>query len=80
MSQVCVNISILEDANVENDETFTITLTTSDQAVLIGKDTAEITIVEDDDCTLYVCLSPNLEAIGNTMSLFVSLPYLVTNH
>ncbi len=49
---MCVNGSILEDVNVENNETFTIKLTSSDQAVVIGIDNAVVYIWEDDDSKL----------------------------
>ncbi len=55
--QVCVNVSILEDDNVENDETFSIKLTSSDQAVVTDVDNAMVTIVEDNDSKLYARVS-----------------------
>ena len=47
--QVCVNVSILEDETVENDEDFTLNLTSDDSVVLIGTGSAAVTILEDND-------------------------------
>ncbi len=40
----CVDITILEDDALEGDQTFTVTLTTSDPNVMLGTDMATITI------------------------------------
>ena len=47
----CVNITILDDAALEGDQTFTLTLSTSDPDVLLGNDKTLITI-EDNDSAL----------------------------
>ncbi len=52
-SQECATVSILEDVNVENNETFRLIVGSADQAVMIVQDTAEVTIAEDDDSELY---------------------------
>ncbi len=46
---MCVNLTILEDEIVENNETFILTLTSAEQAILIGNRSTEVTILEDDD-------------------------------
>lgn len=51
--RIYVNVSILEDSAVEYDEMFTIKLSSSDGAVMVGMDTAEVTILEDNDSKLY---------------------------
>ena len=45
----CVNIDITDDAALEENQTFTVTLTTSDPDVLTENDMTDITI-EDNDC------------------------------
>ncbi len=51
-AQMCINVFILEDVNVEDDEVFKLNLTSDDQAVLFSQNTAEVTITEDDDSEL----------------------------
>ncbi len=49
-SQVCVTMTILDDEIVENNETFILTLTSTEQAILIGNTgSTSITIHEDND-------------------------------
>ena len=45
----CVNISIIADNIVENDETFTVTLSTEDPDVVLNPQNA-IVIIETNDC------------------------------
>ena len=47
----CVNITILDDAALEGDQTFTLTLSTSDPDVVLGNNVTLITI-EDNDSVL----------------------------
>ncbi len=59
-SQMCINVTILEDVNVEDDELFKLNLSSDDQAVLFSQNTAEVTITEDDDSELCItCTWPN---------------------
>ena len=44
----CANITILDDAALEENQTFTVTLTTSDPDVLLGNDETVITIEDND--------------------------------
>ena len=48
ITRQCVNITILEDDNVENDELFSVNIATSDPAV-IDISFTNVTILEDDD-------------------------------
>ena len=50
----CVHITIIDDIALEGNQTFTVTLMTSDPDVRLGNDVTVITI-EDNDCT-YVSL------------------------
>ena len=43
-----VSVSIVEDSNIEDTEMFSATLTTTDSNVVIGADTATVTILDDD--------------------------------
>ena len=47
----CVNITILDDAALEGNQTFTLTLSTSDPDVVLGNNVTVITI-EDNDSVL----------------------------
>ena len=47
----CVNVTILDDAALEGDHTFTVTLSTSDPDVVLGNNVTVITI-EDNDSVL----------------------------
>ena len=43
-----MNITILEDDAVETNETFTVTLTTSDPDVMIGTNVTTVSIIDND--------------------------------
>ena len=43
-----VNVAIVDDSNIEDTEMFSATLTTTDSNVVIGADTATVTILDDD--------------------------------
>jgi len=45
----CVDITILDDDALEGDQIFTVTLTTSDPAVLLVNDELTVTIRDDAD-------------------------------
>ena len=53
-------VPIVDDSNIENTETFTASLSTTESNVNIGDDTATVTILDDDSelfniiCTLYL--------------------------
>ena len=61
-AQQCASISISDDAILENNELFSVQLTTTDQAVMLSPSSATVTI-EDDD--------------SKSFSLFVSTTYCV---
>ena len=44
----CVNITLEDDEALERDETFTVTLTTSDPNVMLGQDVTTVTVVDND--------------------------------
>ncbi|XP_064383718.1 adhesion G-protein coupled receptor V1-like isoform X2 [Halichondria panicea] len=48
----CGGISITQDSRVENDETFTLQLTSSDPDVTLGASMATVTILNDDTVTV----------------------------
>ena len=48
----CVNINITDDAALEGNQTFTVTLTTSDPDVLLGNNVTVITIEDNDGVLL----------------------------
>ena len=48
----CLNISILDDNFVEQNETFSVLLTTSNSAVEISLSSATVTIIDNDTVTI----------------------------
>ena len=44
----CVGITVIDDSALEGDQTFTVTLTTSDPGVILGTNIATITIIDND--------------------------------
>ena len=50
----CVNITILDDAALDGNKAFTVTLTTSDPDVLLGNSLTVITIVDDDSTLIAI--------------------------
>ena len=54
-SQQCANISISDDTVLENNEFFSVQLTTTDQAVTLSPRSATVTIGDDDStlCSLF---------------------------
>ena len=55
---VCANVTISGDTFFENDETFTVTLTTSDSQTIVqsGRNVATVTIADDDCECVCVCV------------------------
>ena len=55
---VCANVTISGDTFFENDETFTVTLTTSDSQTIVqsGRNVATVTITDDDCECVCVCV------------------------
>ena len=48
MNRICRNASSVEDDILEEDEEFTLTLTTTDGSVDLNPDEANVTIIDDD--------------------------------
>ena len=48
MTRICRNVSSVEDDILEEDEDFTLTLTTTDGSVDLNPDEANVTIINDD--------------------------------
>ncbi len=44
----CLDVNITDDAALEGDETFTVTLTTSETYVMLGNNETEVTISDND--------------------------------
>lgn len=49
----CITISVVEDEIVENDETFSIALSSSDSTVTFNSTQATVTILDDEDSKLH---------------------------
>ena len=47
-SMECVNITILDDDAFEGDQTFTVSISTSDLSVMFGTNTMSVTITDND--------------------------------
>ena len=57
---VCTNISIVEDEVVEDDETFAVLINSSDSSVMIGRNSAVVTILDNDSkCVVSYYVGPN---------------------
>ena len=53
-----VEVPILDDTAIENTETFTTSLTTTEGNVVIANSSATVSILDDDfDCELFTCKS-----------------------
>lgn len=50
--RLCINITIIDDLLLENDEIFTLLLTSTDSAVSVKLNMATVTILDDDVVTL----------------------------
>ena len=61
-----VNVPITDDNTVESTEMFTATLTTTQSNVMIGGDTATVTILDDDGMSFSVCHVSQLTYLYNT--------------
>ena len=48
VTRICRNVSSVEDDILEEDEDFTLTLTTTDGSVNLNPDEANVTIIDDD--------------------------------
>ena len=44
----CINVTIIDDSLVESNETFTVTMTTSNSVVELGNNLTTITITDTD--------------------------------
>ena len=58
-----VNVLIVDDSSIESSEMFTATVTTTESNVMIGNDTANITILDVDGeslITVELCTSHNI--------------------
>ena len=76
----CVHIPVIDDSIVEEDETFTVTLTSAGVIQAIGETTATVTIFEDSDSKSPVQCHRPLECTESIMHTFrnIFLPYLFT--
>ena len=50
---VCLNITVMKDGLLENDERFSLTLQSSDNAVQLTQSTASVVILNDGGCKLH---------------------------
>ena len=66
-----VDVPILEDSIIESAETFTASLTTSESNVVIGEDTATVTILDNDR---KYCL--NVYSLSKLLHLLAECPVL----
>lgn len=51
-NRLCINVTIIDDLLLENDETFTLLLTSADSAVSVELNMTTVTILDDDSVTL----------------------------
>ena len=76
----CVHIPVIDDSIVEEDETFTVTLTSAGVIQAIGDTMTTVTIFEDSDSKSPVQCHRPLECTESVMHTFrnIFLPYLFT--
>ena len=60
----CINITILDDNFIEEDENFTISLTSSDARALIRRDVTLVTILDNDGNFLNHCIIMHYYYVG----------------
>ena len=51
-NRLCINVTIVDDFSLEDDETFSLLLTSTDNAVVLGVNITSVTIIDDDIVTL----------------------------
>ena len=66
------SVPIVDDSNIEDTETFTATLSTTESGVTIGDDTATVTIL-DDDSELFNIMASVTSLPSDSPSLSLSL-------
>ncbi len=49
----CANITIVEDESVENNETFAVMIDTTDSSVIIQRNSALVTIIDNDGIVIF---------------------------
>lgn len=52
VDRLCINVTIIDDLLLENDESFTLLLTSADSAASVTRNTTTVTILDDDLVTL----------------------------
>ena len=55
VQQDCATITVVSDITLEDDESFPVVLTTTDPDVIVSRNTAVVTITNDD--SKYLCLT-----------------------
>ena len=60
-TQECIMINIMDDNILENDESFTLSLSTAVTGVTVAPAMADFTIMEDDG--MYMCIHVCMRAI-----------------
>ena len=63
LQQDCATITVGSDTTLEDDESFSVVLTTTDPDVIISPNTAFVTITNDD--SKYLCLTSCVITITN---------------
>ena len=54
-TRVCTCIQITQDTEVEEDEQFSVSLTTSNPLIVLSTATTTVIIVDDDSRGMYIC-------------------------
>ena len=57
-TRVCTCIQITQDTEVEEDEQFSVSLTTSNPIIVLSTATTTVIIVDDDSRGIYICTKP----------------------
>ena len=67
---MCFNITIVDDFNVENDESFTVELSSSDSAITFDPDECTVNIIDDDGI---IIIQLSLRLLIHFLSLVVGI-------
>ena len=66
--ELCIQITIIDDVILEDNETFSVGLSTTDQAVLLNPSSATVTILNSDSESGSITVTKNIEPIATRTS------------
>ena len=67
-TELCIQITIIDDVILEDNETFSVGLITTDQAVILNPSSATVTILNNDSESGSISATKNIEPIATKYS------------